>query len=142
METNEKISNSVERLKELLEIYGLTQREFCERTGLNKSVVSLYVNGRREPMQDNIATIAKTFNVDPAWIMGFDVPMKRKSLNEQLIEAKVKDSILDSIGNDERTYSLAVAILQLPDSDKDMIESLVSRLLTAQKPKQQNGKEN
>lgn len=63
------------RLLEILEYFSITKAEFCRRTGIGNSAMSRYINGDRLPRQDKVAVIAETFNLDPAWIMGFDVPM-------------------------------------------------------------------
>lgn len=70
-----KTSNSKNRIKELMEYFGINQTELCKRTGLQKSALSNYLNGDREPRQNQISTIADPFNVNPAWLMGYDVPM-------------------------------------------------------------------
>lgn len=69
-----KTSNVRERLLELMAKYGIRQKDIAKRTGLNKATISYYVSGKREPAQDNIFIIAKAFNVDPAWLMGYDFP--------------------------------------------------------------------
>lgn len=71
-----KISNSSDRLKELMQIKGINQADICKQTGLTKSVISMYVNGQRDPRQDKLGLIAETYGLDPAWLMGYDVPMK------------------------------------------------------------------
>lgn len=73
---NKKVSNSRERILELMEHYGINQTELCKRTGLQKSALSNYLNGDREPRQNQISLIADPFNVNPAWLMGYDVPME------------------------------------------------------------------
>ena len=73
-----KLSNSKERIKELLSVYGISQAEFCKRTGIKSSALSNYLKGTREPRQDKIAQIADTFGIDPAWLMGYDVSMQRE----------------------------------------------------------------
>ena len=73
---NKKVSNSRERIIELMQHYGLNQTELCNRTGLQKSALSNYLNGDREPRQTQISLIADPFNVNPAWLMGYDVPME------------------------------------------------------------------
>ena len=70
-----KISNSKERIQELMSYFGINQTELCKRTGLQKSALSNYLNGDREPRQDQISLIADPFNVNPAWLMGYDVSM-------------------------------------------------------------------
>ena len=70
-----KISNSKERLRFLLDYYGMKQSEFCQKTHIQKSALSNYLTGYRVPRQDQIDAIASSFNLDPAWLMGYDVPM-------------------------------------------------------------------
>lgn len=70
-----KISSSKERIKELMEYFGINQTELCGKTGLQKSALSNYLNGDREPRQDQISLIVDPFNVNPAWLMGYDVSM-------------------------------------------------------------------
>lgn len=71
-----KISNSKERIKQLMDMLELNQSDFCKRTGLQKSALSNYLNGDRVPRQDQIARIADTFNISASWLMGYDVPMR------------------------------------------------------------------
>lgn len=70
-----KITDSKHRLKELLDILNLSQTEFCKRCGLNKSALSNYLNGDREPRQDKLSLIADAFKISPSWLMGYDVPL-------------------------------------------------------------------
>lgn len=73
--SNRKISNSKQRIKELMDYYGMKSSDLCKRTGLGKSALSNYLNGDREPRQDQISLIVDPFNICPAWLMGYDVPM-------------------------------------------------------------------
>lgn len=69
------MSTTSERLKMLLEMYNITQSDFIAKTGLPKSTVSQYMNGKRLPKQNVLTLIAQKYNVQEAWLMGFDVPM-------------------------------------------------------------------
>ena len=78
-----KISTTSQRLNLLMSEQDLKQvdilkmcQPYCERFGvkLSKSHLSQYVSGRAEPMQDKLFILAKAFNVDEAWLMGYDVP--------------------------------------------------------------------
>lgn len=71
-----KITDSRHRLKELLNNSGDTQNEMARKTGLTKSAISNYINGTREPRQEALLLLSKAYNVNPAWLMGLDVPMK------------------------------------------------------------------
>lgn len=71
-----KNSDSNKRIRELISELNISQTEFCKRTGINKSALSNYLNGDRAPRQDQIDKIAKAYDVNPAWLMGYDVPQK------------------------------------------------------------------
>ena len=72
-----KISNSAKRLGELMQMLNIRQTDLVEKTGIPKSAMSMYLNGKREPRQDKLSAIADAYNVNEAWLMGFDVPMER-----------------------------------------------------------------
>jgi transcriptional regulator with XRE-family HTH domain len=71
-----KITKSNERIKELLQHLKISQSDFCRKTGINKSALSNYLKGDRAPRQDQLDKIAQTFEINPAWLMGYDVDMK------------------------------------------------------------------
>lgn len=48
---------------------------------LNKNDLSQYVSGKVEPGQDKIFILSKALNVDPAWVIGLDVPMRKLPTN-------------------------------------------------------------
>ena len=73
-EPNEKCSV---RLAKALAIRGMKQHELCEKTKIPKSAISQYLSGLFEPKQDRLYIIAQALNVDPVWLMGFDVPMEK-----------------------------------------------------------------
>ena len=73
-----KESNTSARLKEIIALRNVKQIDIIESTGITKGALSSYISGRYEPKQDNIYILAKYFDVNPAWLMGYDVPMKSK----------------------------------------------------------------
>lgn len=69
------MSNTYERLNEIISIRGIKQVELIEKTGISKGALSSYLSGRYIPKQDNIYKLARALDVNPAWLMGLDVPM-------------------------------------------------------------------
>lgn len=67
-----------ERLKQCLEIRGITQSQLAIRANIDKGQLSSYISGKYKPRQNNIDALAKALNVSEAWLMGFDVPMERQ----------------------------------------------------------------
>ena len=98
---NKKISNSQKRIIELMDYFKLNQTELCKKTGMQKSALSNYLKGFREPRQDQISLIADPFNINPAWLMGYDVGM---FLPIDTPEAKQirEDYINDTLSSDDR----------------------------------------
>ena len=78
------------RLSQALSIRGMKQAELCNRTKIPKSSLSLYLSGSYEPKQDRLYEIAKVLEVDPVWLMGYDVPMEKETLPtvDELTEAE------------------------------------------------------
>ena len=69
------------RLARALAIRGMKQSELCEKTNIPKSAISQYLSGLFEPKQDRLYIIAQALDVDPVWLMGFDVPMEKGKEN-------------------------------------------------------------
>lgn len=68
-------ANVAERLNTALKKKNISQTKLVELTGLNKSAISSYLNGKYEPKRDAVEIMAKTLDVSPTWLAGFDVPM-------------------------------------------------------------------
>lgn len=102
-----KISSSNERIKLLLRALDMSQTEFCERTKITKSALSNYLNGDRQPRQDQIDKIAQTFHVDPSWLMGYNVPMYDDAkLGAEAAEKNIGVSKLSDQGLSHETIML------------------------------------
>ena len=65
------------RLQERMDELGFRQADLAERTGLSKSRISHYINGRYEAKQEALYLLAKALDVNEAWLMGHDVPKER-----------------------------------------------------------------
>ncbi len=88
------------RLQELMDIKNINQVDLCQRTGIPKSSMSMYLSGERSPRQNRLSQIAEKFNISEAWLMGYDVPMERTdSLSDETLSQKDKRDILDIISS-------------------------------------------
>lgn len=72
------------RIAEALFNSGLTQIELSNKTGIGKGLISRYVSGKVSPKSTKANLIAKALGVSTAWLMGFDVDMKRETDEEML----------------------------------------------------------
>lgn len=92
--------NTSTRLQELMHIKNINQVDLCQRTGIPKSSMSMYLSGERSPRQNRLSQIAEKFNISEAWLMGYDVPMERTdSLSDETLSQKDKRDILDIISS-------------------------------------------
>ena len=66
------------RLKKALSIRHMTQAELCKKPNIPKSALSEYIKGLYDPKQDRLLILSEALNVDPVWLMGFDVPMEKE----------------------------------------------------------------
>ena len=74
------------RLKYAITIKDIKPIELSRMTGISKTNISCYMSGKYEAKQDGVKLLADALNVDPVWLMGYDVPMERTSgkISEQL----------------------------------------------------------
>lgn len=113
----EKISTTPIRLNELIRLRGLKQIDilnkaayYCDKYNikLTKSDLSQYISGKvSTPTQDKLFVLANALNVSEAWLMGFDVPMERKTpVPYPQIDQNTKtmlDSIIDQLCDDSHS---------------------------------------
>ena len=89
------IEKCATRIAKALSIRGMRQADLCEKTKIPKSAISQYVSGAFEPKQDRIYLISQALNVDPVWLMGYDVPMEKQAQPAQkkfpLTEAELNE---------------------------------------------------
>lgn len=83
------------------------QQRFVERTGINKGSVSTYVNGKNIPSRETAKKIASAFNVDLAWLLGYDVIPDGVDLAEQ----KKGNELLNLYENADPDVQKAVMLL-------------------------------
>ncbi len=68
-----------ERLQEAMDIRDMSQAELVKLTGITKGAISSYINGTYTAKQNNSYKLALALRVDPAWLMGKDVPMEKST---------------------------------------------------------------
>ena len=82
-----KTSTTQERLAEMMKEFNISAADIVRKTGINKSTLSNYINGKRTADQEHLSLIADPYGIDPAWLMGYDVPMKPATeLNIEMID--------------------------------------------------------
>ena len=53
-------------------------QDLANASGVNKASISQYLSGAHAPSNISSGKMAKILNVNPVWLMGFDVPMKEQ----------------------------------------------------------------
>lgn len=74
------IESCATRIKKALAIRNMKQSELCRKTKIATSAMSEYLKGLYDPKQDKIYIMAQALDVDPVWLMGFDVPMEKEDI--------------------------------------------------------------
>ena len=101
----DKISTFSNRLNEMLIEKGLSQADLVRGSGIERSRISLYCSGRNDPKFEPVYRLALFLRVNPAWLMGYDVPKVvtgEKDYMSELNEdgrAKVEEYINDLLDN-------------------------------------------
>lgn len=95
-----KISSTKERLAEMMSEFNISAADIVRKTGINKSTLSNYINGKRTAVQDQLSLIADPYGIDPAWLMGYDVPMKPSKIEINIETLSPEDTeIYNRINN-------------------------------------------
>ena len=63
-----------ERLKAALKSANKSQRNLAANIGVTPAVVTQWVKGTHKPKHENVMMIASFLQVDPSWLMGYDLP--------------------------------------------------------------------
>lgn len=88
-----KKENTAIRLKTIMNMRGLRQVDilnltvpYCQKYNvkMHKSDISQYCSGKTEPNQEKLFILGNALNVSEAWLMGFDVPMERTPIKQNL----------------------------------------------------------
>ena len=74
---NEYKEKASKRLRYILELNNMKQQDLADKSGVSKYSISQYLGQRSIPSNLSAGKMAKVLNVDPMWLMGYDVPMKK-----------------------------------------------------------------
>ena len=125
-----KISNTSNRLKELMAIRDLKQVDILNKlqplcsiynVKFNKSDLSQYVSGKTEPNQDKLFILSKALDVDVAWLMGFDVPIVSGATSSKLKE--------NSYPLSDREYTHITKYRRLDTFSKELVALVIDKEL-------------
>ena len=96
------MANMGERIRQMRKKNNLTQEELGKKLNMQKSGVAKWENGVINNIKrDTIEEMARIFGCNPVWLMGYDIS------DDELIQK----------------------IHQLPEADKEIISSMIDRML-------------
>lgn len=76
-----------ERIKAIRKALGLTQQEFADRLGIQRSTIAQYETGRNNPIDAVVSLICREYNVDEVWLRTGEGEMFRPRTREDDIAA-------------------------------------------------------
>lgn len=121
--------NSSKRIRWIVDnLCGGSQQKLADKANLNKGSVSQYVSGRNTPSNLTAKKIADVFNLNPAWIMGFEVPIHEKP--EEPASETPED--FQQRMFDEKRALFDAKVNQLNDKNMDKLEGYIDALLSSQ----------
>lgn len=97
-----KASSTQKRLKHIMDMRNLRQIDilnlvlpYCDEYGvkMHRSDISQYLSGKTEPNQDKLFILGLALNVSEAWLMGYDVPMNRQTVDPHTSPTVTEDDI-------------------------------------------------
>lgn len=116
------------RLKQARELRKITLEEAGKKVGVHKSTVLRWENGETEKFKiSTLETLANFYNVNPAWLMGYDVPMER-NINEKQDDFKYASytnrQYIDATGLSEEEIEELQKIVEYARKKKQLKEEM------------------
>ena len=84
------------RLEKALKYRNMKPVELHEKTGISESLLSKYLSGNAVARQRKITLISEALNINPVWLMGYDVPIeeiKTDELGNPIIEIPILGTV-------------------------------------------------
>lgn len=97
------------RFKKILADNNLTAQQLADKSNVGKASISHYVNGTHCPSNETAGRIAKVVNVNPVWLMGFDVVMN-PNVNIDITEPRYRLNVTALMNAMLKTNKDAAAI--------------------------------
>lgn len=96
---NKIVDTFANRLKYAMTIRNIRAVDLSNKTGISKVNLSYYMSGKYEAKADGLKKLAVALDVDPVWLMGYDVPMQEDSLNTKVnkLQKYMEDNNIDSL---------------------------------------------
>lgn len=115
-----------QRLETALTIRNIKPVDLAKLTGISESTISQYRSGYAKPKEPRLVVIANALGVDPAWLMGLDVPMGPR---------RIPSGIMGNYAERESLYiQEAIDFMsRLSEENKNRAVKYMEKLLAVQK---------
>lgn len=111
-----KYNESAKRLREAMQAKNMSQQDLADASGVTKSSISHYVNGKNIPDNFQAYKLSLVLDVPPEWLMGFDSEPEYivvKGENLELIRT------IEKLGPEEKQQVMAYVSSLLKKEKKD-----------------------
>lgn len=119
-----------ERIKELRTKLGINQVDFADKINISKQTLYKYENNviTNIPI-DKIEVIAQTFNISPAYLMGWDTYSKNE-IEKLLTESQKINNFINNIMSDDETFKkrFILALSKLNETEWNTLEKISTNL--------------
>ena len=118
------ILNFSENLKILLDKQNLKQADLCRLTGIQTSLMSEYVKGKKSPTIKNAIAIADAFGIS------LDTLVSNQALSDNsLVNTEpMLENIINELNVDNEIKQLVKEYSLLSDDDKELIKKMINSL--------------
>lgn len=123
-----KYEITAKRIQQALSNMNMKPQELADKSGVSKSSISQYINGSHSPSNISSGKMATILNVDPLWLMGFDVPM------EQSIDYLYSDENSNFLievtkkANNMKFVTIMKKYMELSASDRKSVDDMIDFL--------------
>lgn len=112
------------RIQLAMQNAGISQQELSDRSGIGKASISHYVNGRYIPTNKAAYKLSLVLNVNPVWLMGFDVPMEPSAFFPEDLTIHERDIIRAYRRSSDEIQAAVCAVLGVKRDLKSEREEL------------------
>ncbi|WP_143318896.1 helix-turn-helix transcriptional regulator [Clostridium sp. HBUAS56010] len=115
-----------ERIKELRNYLGLSQKEFSQKVQVGQSTLAMFETGDRAPKDIHIAQICNTFNVNEDWL--------RNGAGKMFVQPDTfsLDEYAKIHGLTERDRVIIREFMALESSAKDAVYNMLERVFLSE----------
>lgn len=122
---NDRISTFGDRLYEYMTNNGLKAVDLSKRFKVSRSTISQYLSGAVIPKRDRLVLIADALNINPLWLMGYDVPLEPQKVDTSDLTREESAVILAYRNSSDEIKSAVKAVLGIKKGIESRKEGII-----------------